>query len=86
MPVDNNKSLISYLFLDIFRDLSSCLETLHCPINVKSFGSLIVNLLHLLGINDCNTDDQTCPNEKRLIILKELFTHWTKSNDDTYCK
>lgn len=47
--------------------------------NNKSFGSVIVNLLHLLGISDCQRVDQhlPCPNAKRLIILHALLTHWT---------
>ncbi|CAF1040921.1 unnamed protein product [Rotaria sordida] len=59
--------------------LATCLESIHCPLNIKSYGSLILNLLHLLGINNCNDNDlkSSCPYEKRLIILHNLLTHWT---------
>jgi hypothetical protein len=71
-----------------FRALSNCLESLHCPLNVKSYGSLTLNLLRLLGIHNCNTDEQNqlCSNEKRAIILQKLLTHWTPSITDDYCK
>ncbi|CAF3886240.1 unnamed protein product, partial [Rotaria sp. Silwood2] len=59
--------------------LATCLESIHCPVNIKSYGSLILNLLHLLGINNCNNNDlkSSCPNEKRVTILHNLLTHWT---------
>jgi len=56
--------------------LGSCLQSIHCPLNIKSYGSLILNLLHLLGINNCNLNF-SCPNEKRVNILQNLLTHWT---------
>ena len=92
---DDHISLsLSRFFLDhlffffLFSVLSTCLQPLHCPTNVKSFGGLIVNLLRLLGIHNCDTDDRnlSCPHEKRLIILHELFTYATKINDESYCK
>jgi len=88
MQVENKNFFFFVFILQSFRALSTCLKSVHCPLDVKSFGGLILNLLRLLGINNCNTDDQnqSCPNEKRFIILKELFTYWTKTNDDTYCK
>ncbi|CAF0796921.1 unnamed protein product [Adineta steineri] len=59
--------------------LASCLESIHCSSDMKSYGSLILNLFHLLGINNCNNYDlhTLCPNDKRLIILHNLLTHWT---------
>lgn len=83
------KGFISHFdYFIYFRTLSSCLESLRCPLTIKSFGGLILNLLRLLGINNCNINDQNqlCSNQKRIIILKELFAYWTKTNDDTYCK
>ncbi len=64
-----------------FRALASCLQSIHCPINIKSYGSLILNLLHLLGIHNCHINDlnSSCPNEKRIVILHDLLTHWTDS-------
>jgi hypothetical protein len=83
------KGFISHFdYFIYFRTLSSCLESLRCPLTIKSFGGLILNLLRILGIDKCDIDDQnqSCPNEKRAIILKRLFTHWSKSNDDNYCQ
>ncbi|CAF3532145.1 unnamed protein product [Rotaria sp. Silwood1] len=61
--------------------LATCLESIHCSVHIKSYGSLILNLLNLLGINNCNDNDikSSCPNEKRVIILHDLLTHWTDS-------
>lgn len=55
---------------------------------MKSFGGLIVNLLRLLGIDNCQLDEQisSCTHEKRMIILRELFTETNKHDDQTYCK
>jgi len=89
MQVEKNEIFISYFFFTLyFRALSTCLNLLHCPLDIKSFGGLILNLLRLLGINNCNINDQNqlCSNQKRIIILKELFAYWTKTNDDTYCR
>jgi hypothetical protein len=88
MQVENRISIVNFSFIRFCRALSTCLESVHCPLEVKSFGALIVNLLRVLGIDNCNIEDQNqlCPNEKRLIILKELFTYWTKTSDDAYCK
>lgn len=68
--------------------LSHCLQPLHCSTSVKSFGGLIVNLLRLLGIDNCQLDEQisSCTHEKRMIILRELFTETNKHDDQTYCK
>ncbi|CAF3865893.1 unnamed protein product [Adineta steineri] len=69
------------------KAFSSCFDSLHCPLSVKSYGSLILNLLRLLGIDKCNIDDQhqLCPHEKRSIITKKLFTYWSHNKDDNYC-
>ncbi|UJR37711.1 hypothetical protein I4U23_030406 [Adineta vaga] len=59
--------------------LTTCLQSIHCSINNKSYGSLILNLLNLLGLNNCQHNDlhTSCPNTKRVIILHNLLTHWT---------
>ncbi len=60
------------------RALASCLQSINCPINNKSYGSLILNLLHLLGIHNCELNT-SCSHEKRSVILRDLLTHWTDS-------
>jgi hypothetical protein len=71
-----NKEFFFFLFHFSYRSLGSCLESIHCPLNIKSYGSLILNLLHLLRINNCDLNF-SCPNEKRVHILQNLLTHWT---------
>lgn len=68
----------SRLFL-IDRTFASCLQSIHCPLNIKSYGSLIINLLHLLDIDNCHANDlhSSCSNDKQMIILHDLLTHWT---------
>jgi hypothetical protein len=83
----NGRNILS--ISSLFRALASCLESIHCPLNIKSYGSLILNLLHLLGISNCDNNDRnsSCPNEKRSIILHNLLTHWTDNrvtNNDDY--
>ncbi|UJR08522.1 hypothetical protein I4U23_012785 [Adineta vaga] len=70
------------------RDFSSCLDSLRCPLSVKSNGGLILNLLRLLGIDKCNLNEQQnqlCSHDKRLVILKRLFAYWSHNKDNSYC-
>ncbi|CAF2081350.1 unnamed protein product [Rotaria magnacalcarata] len=61
------------------RELASCLASIHCSVVNKSYGSLIINLLDLLGVNNCNDvvhSKSSCSSGRRSIIFKHLFTHW----------
>jgi hypothetical protein len=90
------------MFTSFHSSLASCLQTIDCPTSVQSYGSLVVNLLHLLGSHHCqnNSEDVSCSHEKRSIILHNLLTHWTDNQlhvhadnydehdmeTDSYCK
>ena len=80
-------SLVS-LFILFFSALAACFDSLHCPLNVKSSGSLIYNLLRLLGVHFCSIVDehQPCSNEQRLIIFQRLLSFWTRNRNQDYCK
>jgi len=95
MPVRPNFILFYmrvYFFFFSLRALTSCLESIHCPSTVKSHGSLILNLLHLLDLKNCDWTS-SCPNHQRLLILQNLLTYWTdknfsnepEDNIDDYC-
>ncbi|CAF3091355.1 unnamed protein product [Rotaria socialis] len=61
------------------KELASCVAPIHCPVANKSYGSLIINLLHLLGVNNCNDavdSKSSCSSGGRSIIFQDLFTHW----------
>ncbi|CAF0800440.1 unnamed protein product [Adineta ricciae] len=66
--------------------LATCLQSIHCSISNKSYGSLILNLLHLLGLNNCQHNDlgTSCSHTKQVIILHNLLTHWTAQKTSNY--
>ncbi|CAF3554641.1 unnamed protein product [Rotaria sp. Silwood1] len=85
---DINIKLSNCLNLEECRTFSTCLDSIQCPVNIKNFGSLILNLLRLLGLNSCYTDDinQLCPHDKRVMIFQILSTQLSRNKDDDYCK
>ncbi|CAF2736251.1 unnamed protein product [Rotaria sp. Silwood2] len=84
---DVNIKLSNCLNLEECRTFSTCLDSISCPVTVKNFGSLILNLIRLLGLNYCYTDDinQLCPHAKRVMIFQILSTQLSKNKDDEYC-
>ncbi|CAF1292759.1 unnamed protein product [Rotaria sp. Silwood1] len=84
---DINIKLSNCLNLEECRTFSTCLDSIQCPVNIKNFGSLILNLLRLLGLNSCYTDDinQLCPHDKRVMIFQILSTQLSRNKDDDYC-
>lgn len=69
---------VDYILIKYSRELAACLGSINCPLDIKSYGSLILNLLHLLGVNNCHHDESnsSCPHDKRIIILHNLLTYW----------
>ncbi|CAF2179269.1 unnamed protein product [Rotaria magnacalcarata] len=75
------------LYLGACDHFSACLDSIHCPSSVKSFGGLTVNLLRLLDLDNCRVDDfnPPCPHDKRVVIFQTLSTQLNQTMDDNYC-